>query len=83
MTPTKVVFHCSNCYVPNREEARRVDSDYRGARVSGVSLSADDGFIYVISKAVIEPDDVPDAILTFDAEGELIERTTLGITFGP
>jgi len=63
----------------------RVDAvslEFDGDVRTAVPLSEDGGFIYVVTKPVIEPADVPKAIITFDSNGREIERMELGIAFG-
>jgi hypothetical protein len=59
-----------------------VSLTFDGEVRTAVPLSEDGGFIYVVTKPVIEPTDVPEELITFDSKGREIERTTLGITFG-
>lgn len=61
---------------------RSIEFDFGGETPVPIALSQDGGFVHVITKAVIEPNDVPKAIITFGANGREIGRTELGITFG-
>lgn len=65
------------------ERVGSVSLTFGGGVQKAVPLSQDDGFIYVVSKPVIEPSDVPKAIITFDAQGRPLEQIQLGITFAP
>jgi hypothetical protein len=56
---------------------------FDGGTQTAVPVSEDGGFIYVVAEPVIDPIDVPDEIITFGSNGGEIERTKLGITFGP
>jgi hypothetical protein len=65
------------------ERVSAVSLAFAGGARTAVPLSEDGGFIYVVTKATIEPSHVPRSLITFDSKGREIEQTALGITFGP
>jgi len=76
-SPQKFVF-----YGVVTKRVAAVSLTFANGSTTSVPLSADDGFVYAVTKPTIEASDVPQAIETFDSKGRLIERTELGITFG-
>jgi hypothetical protein len=65
------------------DRVRALSLAFDGGARTAVQVSDDGGFVYVVTKPVIEPIDVPKQIITFASNGRELGRTDLGITFGP
>jgi hypothetical protein len=65
------------------DRVRALSLAFDGGTRTAVPVTEDGGFMYVVRKPVIEPVDVPKAIIAFASNGRELGRTDLGITFGP
>lgn len=54
-----------------------------GGALLPLALSEDSGFIYVVEKSKIAQADLPQAIVTLDAAGAVLERVDVNVSFGP
>jgi hypothetical protein len=55
---------------------------FKNGNEMALALSSDGGFIHVVAKDKILPEDVPDRVVSLDREGNVIDSIPLGITFG-